>query len=441
MRQHRKTALLFLAPFLTVFVAFYLTPVVYAIYLSLFIRKRVGIGPAKEVFGGLANYIRAVQDGDFLNGLKNMFVFGVVQVPVMLGLAILLALLLAESRGVFMKVCRTAFFMPYGIPSAIGALIWGYLYSPNLSPFNQVLAAFHAGAIQFLSPGAVLFSIANIVTWTWTGYNMITLFAALQNIPNELYEAARVDGATQVGHRAFHQDPVADAHAEAVVHFLGHRHLATLYRSLRAAPAWLRGRQHHPQSLPLPDRRARRQLLVRRSLGHPAGAPHLCHQRPFPAPHQFPVTDFTTLMAIKQPSAQAEPGGGDCARWAPGNVIAPPPSASRADAGTSPVSSVLRNVVLGAFLLYCLLPATWIIAAMTKDNGQIFSTFGLWFASPLHFFENLGRPVYLSERDFSALVWQLADLRRLHHAGQHAHLRHGRLCLFQVRFSRQAASV
>jgi multiple sugar transport system permease protein len=197
MQQHRKTALLFLAPFLTVFVAFYLAPVFYAVYLSLFIRKRVGIGPAKDVFGGLANYIRAVQDGDFLNGLKNMFVFGIVQVPVMLGLAILLALLLAESRGVFMKVCRTTFFMPYGIPSAIGALIWGYLYSPNLSPFNQVLAAFHAGAIQFLSPGVVLFSIANIVTWTWTGYNMITLFAALQNIPNELYEAARVDGATK----------------------------------------------------------------------------------------------------------------------------------------------------------------------------------------------------------------------------------------------------
>ncbi len=196
MRQYRKTAFLFLAPFLTVFVAFYLTPVFYAIYLSLFIRKRVGIGPAKEVFGGLANYIRAVQDGDFLNGLKNMFVFGVVQVPVMLGLAIILALLLAESRGIFMKICRTSFFMPYGIPSAIGALIWGYLYSPNLSPFNQVLAAFHAGAIDFLSPNVVLYSIANIVTWTWTGYNMITLFAALQNIPTELYEAARVDGAT-----------------------------------------------------------------------------------------------------------------------------------------------------------------------------------------------------------------------------------------------------
>jgi multiple sugar transport system permease protein len=169
--------------------------VCYALYLSLFIRKRIGVGPPKEVFGGLANYIRAVQDTDFLNGLKNMFVFGVVQVPIMLGLAILLALLLHQSRGFFMKICRTAFFMPYGIPTAIGALVWGYLYSANLSPFNQILQAFHQGKIEFMSPAVVLFSIANIVTWTWTGYNMITLFAALQNIPGDLYEAARVDGA------------------------------------------------------------------------------------------------------------------------------------------------------------------------------------------------------------------------------------------------------
>jgi multiple sugar transport system permease protein len=87
MRYH-KTALLFLTPFLTVFVAFYLAPVFYAIYLSLFIRKPIGVGPPKEVFGGIENYVRAVQDTDFLNGLKNIVLFGIVQIPVMLGLAI-----------------------------------------------------------------------------------------------------------------------------------------------------------------------------------------------------------------------------------------------------------------------------------------------------------------------------------------------------------------
>ena len=196
--RYRKTALLFLAPFLTVFVAFYLAPVLYAVYLSLFIKKRVGIGPPKEVFGGLTNYFRAVQDTDFLIGLKNMFVFGIVQIPVMLGLAIVLALLLHVSRGLILRVCRTVFVMPYTIPAAIAALIWGYLYSRNLSPFNQMLGLVGQGPIDFISAEIVLISIGNIVTWSWTGYNMITLFAALQNIPTDLYEAARVDGATEL---------------------------------------------------------------------------------------------------------------------------------------------------------------------------------------------------------------------------------------------------
>lgn len=195
--RYRKTALLFLAPFLTVFVAFYVTPVGYAIYLSLFIKKRIGIGPAKEVFGGLANYARAVQDSDFLIGLKNMFLFGIVQIPIMLGIALLLALLLDRSRGIFARICRTIYFMPYGIPVAIGALIWGYMYAPNISPFNQILRALNQKPIDFLAPDIVLISIGNIVTWTWTGYNMVTLFAALQNIPKHLDEAARIDGATE----------------------------------------------------------------------------------------------------------------------------------------------------------------------------------------------------------------------------------------------------
>ena len=70
-------------------------------------------------------------------------------------------------------------------------------------------------------------------------------------------------------------------------------------------------------------------------------------------------------------------------------VTAPAVPGPRENAGASPVSNALRNIVLGAFLLYCLLPAVWIITAISKDTSQIFLTFGLWFASPPHFFENL----------------------------------------------------
>jgi ABC-type maltose transport system permease subunit len=121
-----------------------------------------------------------------------------------------------------------------------------------------------------LRPAFVLFSIANIVTWTWTGYNMITLFAALQNIPQELYEAARVDGATTWDIVRSIKLPLLMP-TLAPVHFFRNRHFAALHRSVRVATAWLRSRQYHPQSLSLSNRGTRRELLVRRSHGYPPG--------------------------------------------------------------------------------------------------------------------------------------------------------------------------
>lgn len=186
---------LFLSPFLALFTLFYLAPVGYAGYLSLFIKKRAGFGPAKDVFGGLANYVRAFQDQDFLGSLGNILKFGVVQVPLMMLIATALALILDSHKGRLQGVFRTAFYLPYTIPSVIAGLLWGYLYAKNVSPFNQISAALGGVKTDFLDSSLILWSIANIVTWTWTGYNMITLYAALQNIPTDLYEAARIDGA------------------------------------------------------------------------------------------------------------------------------------------------------------------------------------------------------------------------------------------------------
>jgi len=93
-------------------------------------------------------------------------------------------------------------------------------------------------------------------------------------------------------------------------------------------------------------------------------------------------------MPLKQPSAITDSGATNVSAEALGSVIAPRPDL-RKYAGASIVSGLLRNGALTLFLLYCLLPAIWIIVAMTKDNGQLFSTFGFWFASPPHFFENI----------------------------------------------------
>lgn len=192
MRKSRA-AYLFIAPFVLFFVAFYLVPVFYAVYLSLFTRKRVGVGqPPQEVFSWFDNYARAFQDGEFLRSLLNVLLFGVIQVPIMIGLALLLALALDTYKGPLLRFFRTAFYLPYTLPTIIAGLLWGYLYSREISPFNQMLGT----KIDFFDPTGLFFSIGNIVTWTWTGYNMVTLYASLQNVSQELYEAARIDGAT-----------------------------------------------------------------------------------------------------------------------------------------------------------------------------------------------------------------------------------------------------
>ena len=191
--RNRATPWLFLTPFLLAFAAFFVAPVGYALYLSLFIKKRSGFGPAKNVFGGLANYVRAFQDSDFLHSLLNILLYLVIQVPIMLLIATALALILDSVKSGFaQRFFRTAFYLPYTVPGVIAGLLWGYLYSKNLSPFNQITGL----KTDFLSSSILLFSIGNIVTWTWTGYNMITLYAALQNVPSDIYEAARIDGAS-----------------------------------------------------------------------------------------------------------------------------------------------------------------------------------------------------------------------------------------------------
>jgi len=195
MRQ-RAAPWLFLSPFLLAFTVFYVAPVLYAVYLSLFIKKRVGFGPAKEVYGGLTNYARALQDSDFLQSVGNIAVFALVQIPVMIITAVTLAIVLDSVKGRAQRFFRTVFYLPYTIPAVIAGLLWGYLYSQNLSPLNDVLQATGRPTVDLLASNVILWSIGNIVTWTWTGYNMITLYAALQNIPTDIYEAAKIDGAS-----------------------------------------------------------------------------------------------------------------------------------------------------------------------------------------------------------------------------------------------------
>ena len=190
-RQQAWVPYLFLLPFMVLFVIFLVLPLFYALGISVFETRLVG-GTA---FVGLENYLRAFGDANFWQGVRRMVLFGIFQVPIMLGLALVFALVLDSGTVWLRNLFRLGFYLPYAVPSVVAALIWGYLYGPSFGPFTQLAELLNFPAPNFLSNTWMLASIANIVTWTFTGYNMIIMYAALQSLPAELDDAAAVDGA------------------------------------------------------------------------------------------------------------------------------------------------------------------------------------------------------------------------------------------------------
>ncbi|WP_326621266.1 sugar ABC transporter permease [Streptomyces decoyicus] len=197
--RNARAAAGFVLPFLALFGLCFLAPIGYALHQSLQKTERTGPlglgGREQEAFAGLANYAHALADDRFLTGFGRVLLFGAVQIPLMIVLATALALLLesASARGV--AFFRSAFFLPYGVPGVIASILWGFLYVPGISPLVKIAGSV-GWDVDFLSRGTVLWSIANIVTWQFTGYNMLVLIAQLKAVPGELYEAARIDGAS-----------------------------------------------------------------------------------------------------------------------------------------------------------------------------------------------------------------------------------------------------
>jgi multiple sugar transport system permease protein len=179
---------LFIAPFLVVFFAFLVAPLAYAAYLSLY-SKGLATG---TIFAGLDNYTKAFTDPSFLRGVKFVILFSAVLIPLQMAVSLAMALVLDSVTTRLARLSRLMIFLPYAIPAVIGALMWGFLYSPTFGPLEQI---FGGNAPFLLSPDNVFYGLLNVVTWQWAGYYMIILYAALQGIDTSIYEAARIDGA------------------------------------------------------------------------------------------------------------------------------------------------------------------------------------------------------------------------------------------------------
>ncbi|GAA2631944.1 sugar ABC transporter permease [Actinomadura fulvescens] len=199
-RRRRLTAAAFLAPFLVLFVVAMVAPVGYTIWMSLFREQSnggLGFGGAERVFVGLDNYVRAVSDRGFRSGFANLAIYCVIYIPLMLGGALALALLLDTALVRARRFFQLALFLPHAVPGLIAAIIWLYLYTPGLSPIVDLLA--DGGlAWNFFDPDTVVISVVNMAAWQWTGYNVIIFYAALQAVPREVLEASAIDGAGSV---------------------------------------------------------------------------------------------------------------------------------------------------------------------------------------------------------------------------------------------------
>lgn len=191
--MHRDTkGWLFVGPFLAVFALTFLAPIGYAIYLSLF-RDQAFFGGT--VFVGLDNYADAIQDSKLWESFGRVLLFLVVQVPVMLILALLAALAIDSARLHAASFFRIVIFLPYAVPGVVAVLMWGFIYGNNFGLAADLNELLGTTAIQPLSGRWMLPSIANIVTWEFVGYNMLIFYSALRTVPEELYEAAAIDGA------------------------------------------------------------------------------------------------------------------------------------------------------------------------------------------------------------------------------------------------------
>ena len=192
----------FVTPAVVLYAVTLLLPIGYTVYLSVekvhVTGLGLGAGARQQVFAGLGNYASALADQPFLSALLRVLVYSVILVPVMLGLALLFALLLDARRVRFQRFARLSIFLPYAVPTVIASLLWGFLYLPTVSPFPEILRLVGLSMPNLFSTNVVLLSVVNIGVWGGTGFNMIVMYTALRAVPSELYEAARIDGASQV---------------------------------------------------------------------------------------------------------------------------------------------------------------------------------------------------------------------------------------------------
>lgn len=193
----RRAAYLFLAPGLLPILVFFFIPALAAFLLSFTDFDIYALGDFRNArFVGLKNYIQLFSDSLFWKSMANTFYYvligGPLSIAVSLGMALLVNSKLVRFRGFF----RTVYFAPVVTTLVAVAVVWRFLYHPRFGLLNYALSFFGIDPIDWLgNPAWAMPAIILMSIWKGFGYNMIIFVAGLQSVPEELYEAARIDGA------------------------------------------------------------------------------------------------------------------------------------------------------------------------------------------------------------------------------------------------------
>ncbi|WP_261304323.1 carbohydrate ABC transporter permease [Paenibacillus andongensis] len=195
-RKHEQaTAFWFIFPAIALLLVFVFYPMLQAFIISFKNYSLVGAG---DVFVGMDNYVHLMKDRAFFNSLKHSFYFAILVIPIQTSIALGLALLIQKktaAAGLF----RTLYFIPVIISTAVAATVFKLIYNKEFGLLNSVLKALHLPVTSFLSdPDTAMNGIIVLGIWKGAGFFMIIFLAGLNNISPDLYEAARVDGASRI---------------------------------------------------------------------------------------------------------------------------------------------------------------------------------------------------------------------------------------------------
>ena len=188
-RNEHISGWMFIAPALVLLGIFMVYPILWSLWMSFQVGKGMNFS-----FGGFANIIRLTKDPIFIRALVNTCIFFVVQVPIMLGLALLFAVELNDSTLRFRGLFRTAIFLPCVTSLIAYSTLFKSMFATDgvVNDFLLAIWVIQEPIHWLQDPFWAKVLIILAITWRWTGYNMVFYLAALQNVDRSIYEAARV---------------------------------------------------------------------------------------------------------------------------------------------------------------------------------------------------------------------------------------------------------